>query len=145
MEVKLGIGLGELKFGMKLPEVEDLLGRFDEHKIDKDDNNKLVYVFNEKKIRLTFYQSEKKRLGYIETSNPSVSFNGIQFFEKNIDFVKREIFGNNIKDWILDEYFSFKSHFNEEYYFSLHSEYEKTTNLELGVPFMNNSEEYKWP
>ncbi|MEQ9089799.1 MAG: hypothetical protein RIE52_01845 [Balneola sp.] len=144
MEVKLGVGIGELRFGIELSEAEDLLGSFDEHKIDGDDNNRLVYVFNEKKIRLTFYKSEKNRLGYIETSNPSVSFKGIQILEKNIEFIKKEVLGEHIKDWIIDEYFSFKSHFNDEFYFSLHEEYRKVTNIELGVPFKDD-EEYNWP
>ncbi len=145
MEVKLGFGLEEIEFGMKLPQVEVLLGNFDEQLIDEDDSNKLIYVFNEKKISLSFYKDAESRLGYIETSNPSITFGGIQIFDKNIDFVKKEVFGKRIESWESDKLFSFTSHFNEEYWISLLSEYEKVTKLELGVPFLDNGKDYKWP
>jgi len=78
MELKPEIGIGNLKFGMKITEVENILGKPDIERIDKDNENRLILVFNNQKLRLTFYESENRRLGYIETSNPNLTFNGIK-------------------------------------------------------------------
>ncbi|PKG42623.1 hypothetical protein [Psychroflexus sp. MES1-P1E] len=144
MELKPEIGIGNLKFGMKRTEVENILGKPDAERIDKDNENRLILVFNNEKLRLTFYESENKRLGYIETSNSNLTFNGIKILNTNIDFAKKDILGQIMKEWELEEYHSFSTHFNDKYWLTLHSEFETVTNLELGVPF-ENDEDYKWP
>lgn len=144
MEVKPEIGIGELTFGMKRAQVEKILGKPDIEKTDQDHENKLILVFNSTKFRLTYYKNEDNRLGYIETSNPEISFNGIPILGTPIDIAENEVFGEFIEEWTLEEYHTFSTHFNERYWLTLHSEFEVVTQLELGVPF-ENDEAYKWP
>ncbi|MFD0992561.1 hypothetical protein [Tenacibaculum geojense] len=129
---------------MKRTEVENILGKPDIERIDKDNENCLILVFNNQKLRLTFYECENSRLGYIETSNPNLTFDGIKILNTNIDFAKTDIFGEMMDEWELEEYHSFSTHFNDKYWLTLNSEFESVTNLELGVPF-ENEEDYKWP
>ena len=144
MEIKPEIGIGELKFGMKPSDVKNLLGNPDYEKVEQDDENKLNLVYNTERLRLTFYESENNRLGYIITSNSNLTFNGIKIINSKIDYVKNEVFKIIIKKWEIEDYHSFISHFEEKYWLTLHSEFETVTNFEIGVPF-GSDEDYKWP
>jgi len=144
MEIKPEIGIGDLKFGMKLTDVKKILGNPDRERAEKDDEHRIIVVFNKHRLRLTFYENENNRLGYIITSNPNLTYNGNKIINSNIDFIKNEVFRNIISEWEIEDYESFISHFEEKYWLTLHSEFETVTTFELGVPF-KNEEEYKWP
>ena len=144
MEIKLEIGIDDIKFGMKKSEVEQILGLPDRARIDEDDENKLMLDYNALNPRLSFYPNEEDKLAYIECSNKNLTFKGEKIIDSNIDFVKMVIFGDVISEWDVSDYRSFTAHFNEKFWFTLQSEYEKVTEIELGVPF-ENEETYKWP
>lgn len=144
MEIKPEIGIGELKFGMKKAEIIKILGNSDSEKTDKEDENRIQLTYNKHRIRLTFYEDENNKLGYILTSNLNLSYNGTKIMNANIDFIKNEVFKNIINVWEIDEYPSFTAHFNEKFWLNLDSEFETVTSFELGVPF-ENDDEYKWP
>jgi hypothetical protein len=144
MEIKPEIGIGELKFGMKLAEVIKILGNPDSVKAEKDDEHRIIVVFNKHRLRLTFYENENGKLGYIISSNPNLTYNGINIINSNIDFTKKEVFGKIINKWEIENYESFISHFEEKYWLTLHSEFETVTIFELGVPY-KNEEDYKVP
>jgi len=144
MEIKLEIGIDNIKFGMKKSEVEQIIGQPDRARIDEDDDNKLMLDYNALNLRLSFYPKEENKLAYIECSNKNLTFNGKKIIDLNIDFVKKVIFGDVISEWEVSDYRSFTAHFNEKYWFTLQSDYEKVTEIELGVPFVNE-ETYKWP
>ncbi len=144
MEIKLEIGIDSIKVGMKKSEVEQILGQPDRIRIDEDDDNKLMLDFNALNLRLSFYPKEENKLAYIECSNKNLTFNGKKIIDSNIDFVKKVTFGDSISEWEVSEYRSFTAHFNEKYWVTLQSDYEKVTEIELGVPF-EDEETYKWP
>ena len=89
MEVKPGIGIGLVKFGMNKEEVESLFGKPNEVSIDEEDDNKEIWTFNDKKMRLSFYADEGYRLGYIESSNLALEINGKKLLGKKIVCEKR--------------------------------------------------------
>jgi hypothetical protein len=144
MEIKPEIGIGELKFGIKLADVEKILGKADSVEPEKDDEHRIIVVYNKQRLRLTFYENENNKLGYIISSNPNLNYNGINIINSNIDFIKNEVFNKIISNWEIEDYDSFISHFEEKYWLTLHSEFETVTTLELGVPY-KNEEEYNWP
>ena len=144
MEIKPEIGIGDLKFGMKLSDVKKILGKPDSEKAEKNDEHRIIVIYNKQRLRLTFYENENNRLGYIITSNPNLNYIGINIINSNIDFIKNEVFKNIISDWEIEDFDSFISHFEEKYWLTLHSEFETITTFELGVPY-KNEEEYKWP
>ena len=144
MEIKPEIGIGELKFGMKLSDVINILGNPDSEKAEKDAEHRIIVVFNKHRLRLTFYENENNSLGYIISSNTNLTYNGIEIINSNIDFIKNEVFKDIISEWEIEDYGSFISHFEEKYWITLYSEFETVTSFEIGVPF-KNEEEYKWP
>jgi hypothetical protein len=101
MEIKPKIGIGELKFGMKLSDVIKILGNPDSEKAEKDAEHRIIVVFNKHRLRLTFYENENNKLGYIISSNQNLSYNGINIMNSNIDFIKKEVFGSIINEWEL--------------------------------------------
>ena len=144
MELILEKGIDKIKFGMTRPEVEKILGIADRIRINKDDGDKLVLDYNTLRLRLVFYPDENNRLGYIETSNYDLFYNNYKILNSNIDFAKKEIFGDVINDWETEEYYSFSTYFNQRFWLTLHVEFEKINHIELGVPF-KNEQDYKWP
>ena len=144
MEVKPGIGIGLVKFGMDKEEVEFLFGEPSEKEIDQEDENKEIWIFNDEKMRLSFYPDEDYKLGYIETSNPELEFNGKKLLGLKIEEAKHEFVNRRIESWEQDKYSSFSVEFNEDYYLSLHQSYGELTEIHMGVPFKND-DEYQWP
>lgn len=144
MKLKLEIGIGRLKFGLSESEVEELLGIPDKNIKDPDSDDSIIWIYNDEKIRLTFYKDEERRLGYMETSNPNLALDQFVIIDTNIDLVKQEFSINNITEWEIEDYHSFTSYFNEDFWLTLHVEYGRVTSIQLGVPFINE-EEYKWP
>lgn len=144
MNLKLELGIGKLRFGCKESEVKKFLGNPDEIKKDSDSENRIIWVFNKEKIRLTFYENEERKLGYIETSNPKLALNEFLLINSNIELVKEKFAKERVIGWEKEAYDSFTTYFNEDFWITLHVEYEEVTSLELGVPFLTE-EEYKWP
>ena len=81
MEIKLKYGIDNLLFGMKEQDVTKILGKPDSSYKDEDEN--VVFVYNSRKLRLTFYKEEDYRLGYMTTSNPIVKLFNTTLIGKN--------------------------------------------------------------
>lgn len=144
MELKPQIGIDNIKFGLTQNEVIEILGSPDRTKVDQEDEEQLLFEFFKLKLRLTFYLSEGGKLGYIRTSNPNLIFDGKRIIGTKIEFAKKEIFGETIKDWEIEEYDFFITHSNDQFWLTLDEEYGTVTNVELGVTF-DNEDEYNWP
>lgn len=144
MELKPKIGIDNLKFGMTRKEILEILKEPNRIIKNEDDENELILEWNSEKLRLTFYQNENDRFGYLRTINTELKFNGNKIIGKGLEFVKEQIFENLISEWEIEDYDSFITYFNERNWLTLHVEYGIVTDVELGVPFKNN-EEYEWP
>ena len=145
MELKLKIGIGELKFGMSQSECIQILGQPNRTILDEDDENELILQFNLYKTRLTFYKNENGKLGYIRTANPDLRFKGKLIINESISVLKNNVFLKECYDFEREDLESFYTHFNEENWLTLHEEYGEVTDIELGVPFKKNNEDYNWP
>ncbi len=144
MELKPKIGVDNLKFGMKRTEVIEILNKPDRILTNQEDENELILEWNYLKLRMTFYQNENDRFGYLRTINPELKFNGKRIIGAQLEFVKKQIFAELIKDWEIDEYDFFTTYFNEQNWLTLHVEYGVVTEFEIGVPF-KNEENFEWP
>jgi len=143
MKIHLKQGLDNLRFGMTRPEVEELVGKPNRELIDSDDDTELIWEYTDQKLRLTFYQSEADRLGYIRSSNSNLTLNDVKVIDERITDVKNHI-DSNPEMWFMEDYDSFSTYFIERYWLILNVEYERVTNIEFGVPF-KNEDEYDWP
>jgi hypothetical protein len=144
MNLELGIGIGNIKFGIKQNNVKHLLGSPDEIRIDGEEENRTIWVYNEKKLRLTFYKDEEDKLGYIETSNSKLIFKKKIIISKSVKKVKEEVLKGFIEEWEIEKHHSFTTHFNETWWITLTEEYNEIVSIELGVPFLDD-ETYNWP
>lgn len=67
----------------------------------------------------------------------------LDFRYHKIEDVKSQI-DSNSESWEKEEYDSFNIYFLESDWLTLNVEYERVTDIELGVPF-KNEDEYDWP
>ena len=70
---------------MTRPEVQGILGKPNLELIDSDDENEVVWEYTDEKLRLTFYQNEADRLGYIRCSNSNLTINNFKIIDKKIE------------------------------------------------------------
>lgn len=134
-------GVDELLFGMTQKDVEAIYGPADRVYEDEDDN--IVALYYDKKLRLTFYEDENFKLGYIITANPKSSLFDSNVIGKQPDEVKRKLEPHNIKSWQQEEFDISVSHYNEQNWLTLESEFGEVVKVELGA-MINDKDEFEW-
>ncbi|WP_034257681.1 hypothetical protein [Altibacter lentus] len=144
MKLKPKIGIDNLKFGMSRNEVVEILGEPSRVIIDPSNENDIILEWSDKLLRLTFYQNENDRFGYIRTKNPDLTYNGKKIINSKVDYVKKEVFGDLVKEWEVDDFKFLITHFDIDLWINLDEEYGIVTDFELGVPFLNDID-YDWP
>jgi hypothetical protein len=131
-------GIDSLLFGMKQQDVMALYGAPDK-KFEDDDNN-IIFLYNQQKLRLTFYEDEDFRLGYIITSNENVTLLDKKLIGCN---VKSLIADLPFKSWEKEDFDSTENHFNESNWLTLQSEFDVVIRIELGAIIKDN-DEFDW-
>lgn len=131
-------GIDSLLFGMKQQDITALYGAPDK-KFEDDDNN-IIFLYNQQKLRLTFYEDEDFRLGYIITSNENVTLLDKKLIGCN---VKSLIADLPFKSWEKEEFDSTENHFNESNWLTLQSEFDVVIRIELGAIIKDN-DEFDW-
>jgi hypothetical protein len=121
MKINLKNGIDKLLFGMKQRDVEAIYGKPDRNYKDEDENQILVY--NKLKLRLTFYQEEDFKLGYIVASSADLELFGNKIIGKKINEVKKDLVSNNISKFTQEEYDTFENYFNEENWIIFQTEF----------------------
>lgn len=132
------IGVDQLVFGMKQKDVVSLYGNPDKT-FEDDDKNKIL-LYNDLKIRLTFYEDEDFKLGYIKSSNKNL----VLFSEKimNESWVKIAslLDKKGLKSLEKEENDSIENYFNESNWMTFQVEYNEVISFELGVTFTEKDE-----
>jgi hypothetical protein len=141
MEVKLKFGIDKLLFGMKQGDVKKLYGEPD--KQFKDDDKNIVLVYNQLQLRLTFYDDEDLRLGYIISSNPNLIINDKVVINQTAEEVKKQLAVNKINSWEKEDFDLTENHFNEENWLILQSEFGRIIKIELGA-IIKNEDDFDW-
>ena len=131
-------GLDKLVFGMKTADVISIYGKPNKEFTD-DDNNK-IFLYNDQKMRLTFYEDEGFKLGYIICSNENLIFLNQTLIEANTAEIKSKLIEKGIKQWEVDDFDSTENHFNESNWLTLQSEFAKIIRVEIGAIFNDNDE-----
>lgn len=131
-------GIDALLFGMKQKEVEALYGKPNKQFNDEDGN--VIYLYNTIKLRLTFYEDEAFRLGYMITSNPELTILDSKPIGRDIEVVKNEL---PFKSWEQEDFDSTENHFNESNWLILQSEFGQIIRVEIGA-IINDKDEFDW-
>lgn len=138
MIINLKNGIDQLLFGMKQKEVEAIYGQ--PNKQFKDEDGNQIYLYNDQKLRLTFYADEEFRLGYIISSNPEIIILDKKVIGRNVDEIKNDL---PFKSWEIEEFDSTENHFNESNWLILQTEYNEVIRVEVGAIIKDN-DEFDW-
>ncbi|HQX03835.1 MAG: hypothetical protein KA215_01520 [Flavobacterium sp.] len=141
MELKPKFGLDQLLFGMKQKDVESLYGKADSVFKDEDDNQILLY--NALKARLTFYQEEDFKLGYIIISNPEIRLFNQKVIGQDLIEVKSILEKKGFTLFEEEVFDSVTNYFNEENWIILQAEFGQVIKVELGA-IIKNQDEFDW-
>jgi hypothetical protein len=131
-------GIDKLLFGMQQKDVEAIYGKPD--KEFKDDDENIIYLYNKEKLRLTFYEDENFKLGYIISSNPELLLLDKKIIGRNCIELKSEL---PFKSWEVEDFDSTENHFNESNWLTLQSEFGQVIRVEIGA-IINDNDELEW-
>ena len=134
-------GVDQLLFGMKQADVTAIYGKPDKQFSDEEDN--IIYVYNDKKLRLTFYEDEDFRLGYIITSNPESTLFDHHLIGKNFGEIQKELLSKGFKSWEKEDFDLAENQFNEDHWIILQSEFDTIVKIEIGA-IINDKDEFDW-
>lgn len=141
MELKPRYGMDALLFGMKQADVEQRYGRPDRRFEDEDHH--VIYVYFEKQLRLTFYEDEDLRLGYLITANPEALLFGKPVIGQRTTEVKKNLEGSNISAWEHETVDITENDFNESNWIILQSEFGRVVKVELGA-IIKDQDNFDW-
>lgn len=141
MKINPKTGIDQLIFGMKQKDVTALYGNPD--KQYKDEENNVILLYNDKKLRLTFYEDENLKLGYMISSNPDLELFSEKIIGKPIDEVEKNVISKGIKSLEIENFDSVDNYFNESNWMIFQVEYKEVIRFELGAT-INDKDEFDW-
>ncbi len=141
MEIKPKSGIDQLLFGMKRADVEAICGKPSGE--FKDDDNNIIWVYNNLKMRLTFYQDEDFRLGYIICANPKLTLFSQVVIGQEPEVVKSALKSHKFQSWEVEDFDITENHFNEDNWTILQSEFGEIIKVEIGA-IINSKDEFDW-
>lgn len=141
MQIKPKFGIDKLLFGMKINDVKSLFG--EPNKQFKDEDKNLIYVYNQLQLRLTFYEDEAFRLGYVICSNPDLLLYDAFVIGRKVEEIKNELEKHFYKTWEIEDFDIAENHFNEEHWLILQSEFDQIRKVEIGA-IINDKDEFDW-
>lgn len=141
MKINLKSGIGELLFGMKEKDVKALYG--EPNRQYKDEDKNIIYLYNDKKLRLTFYQDEAYRLGYIICSHPELELKETKVIGAKWDAVSTAIQDKSLAAFEKETIDTVDQYFNENNWILFQVEFNEVVKVELGA-IINNKDEFDW-
>ncbi|WP_309641590.1 hypothetical protein [Flavobacterium sp.] len=141
MQIKPKFGVDQLLFGMKQTDVKSIYGN--PNKQFKDEDQNVIYVYNQQKMRLTFYEDEDFRLGYIIASDPELTLFNNTILGRKATEVQKELEQHSFKTWEKEDFDLAENHFNEDHWLILQSEYDQIVKVEIGA-IIKNQDEFDW-
>ncbi|MBL0013354.1 MAG: hypothetical protein IPP30_06195 [Flavobacterium sp.] len=141
MQVKLKFGIDKLLFGMKEADVRKIYGAPDKQFKDEDKN--IILVYNALQLRLTFYEDEDLRLGYLISSNPKLTIFEKVVIDETVEDVKMHLEGHQLRSWEKEDFDLTENHFNEENWLILQSEFGRIVKVEIGA-IIKNEDDFDW-
>jgi hypothetical protein len=103
----------------------------------------VIFAYNALKMRLTFYQEEELKLGYIVASSADLELFGNKFIGKKITEVKKELITKGITKFTEEDFDTFENYFNEDNWFILQTEFDEVVKFEIGA-IINAKDEFDW-
>lgn len=141
MKINLKTGIDQLIFGMKQNDVIAVYGKPDKDYKDEDDN--VIFAYNGLKARLTFYQDEDLKLGYLVVSHPDLELFGNKVIGKMIADAQKDLAAKGITKFTKEAFDTFENYFNEDNWIILQTEFDEVVKFEIGA-IINDKDEFDW-
>lgn len=141
MKINTKNGIEKLLFGMKQNDVAAIYGKPDKNYKDEDDN--IIFAYNALKMRLTFYQEEEFKLGYIVASSPELTLFENKIIGKNISDAKKDLASKGIVKFTQEDFDTYENYFNEDNWIILQTEFDEVVKFEIGA-IINDKDEFDW-
>ena len=146
MEVKIGLGLDDLLFGMSPGDVTAIMGRPDRI-YETEAPDATVYDFNGPMIKTKHLNNENGRMYSIEVFNPNARMLDEMVIGKNKDVLLGLLRLNGCRD-LVDivqyDYGSFDAVFCESIYCTLEFQFDRLIGIEFS-PLLDKNDEPIWP
>jgi flavin-dependent dehydrogenase len=146
-EIILGQGLGEIKFGLTMDEVEAIMGKPEEVEESEEDEEFEYEVWNYWEEGYSFYfdEDDDYRLGLIETANEEVTMFGKKIFQMKQAEVEELLKANGLSDQEKDTLETGEKHITyEKEMLDMYFEKDVLITIKFGV-FVDDDLEVKWP
>ncbi|WP_242926282.1 hypothetical protein [Pontibacter vulgaris] len=146
-DIRLGKGLGKIKFGLTMEEVEKLLGEPEEieESEEEDEFEHQAWNYWEEGYSLYFDKEDDYKLSCIETANREVQLWDERIFEMSRDQVKSLFTDHNITDVEEEEMETGEYRISyEKEMIDLYFDDEQLIAINFGV-FINDNLEVVWP
>lgn len=141
MTIHLKNGINQLLFGMKQKDVITIYGNPNQNYKDEDDN--VIFTYFDLKIRLTFYQDEALRLGYMVASSPDLRLFDNKIIGRTIPEVLNDLALKGIPKFTQESFDTLENYFNESNWMTLQTEFGEVIKIEIGA-IINDKDEFDW-
>lgn len=141
MKIQLKSGIGELLFGMKEKDVTALYGK--PSRSYKDDDNNVIYLYDDKRLRLTFYEEEGYKLGYIICSLSQLELSGNAVIGQEWAVLEPKLKQSGLKSFETETFDSVDNQFNEDNWVIFQVEFGHVIRVEVGA-IINARDEFEW-
>jgi len=149
MEIKPGLGLDNILFGVTKQELMDILGEPDEVRLEEEDEE-LEEVLRYNKLKTCFSfdfendDDDEKRLSWIESENPSLTiFNGTVIGQSEEDITEL-LSSNKIDDSYVEEDLYIDTLYSDDDNLEFEMLYGKVARVMFG-PFYDENDSVVWP
>ncbi len=142
MEVTLGAGVGNLRFGLSEAKVKELLGL--EDKLYETDFGCRRLQFNSVKLELSFEPDNENRLGWIEVYNPVATLFGCKCIGQSRETVLELLASELGQPSEFEDYGSFDTAFYDDQWLELQFKFGQLVNLNIGVLYGKDNQPV-WP
>lgn len=141
MIIKPTFGFDQLLFGMKQKDVEAIYGKASA--TFKDEEGNLILLYNSLKARLTFYEDEEFRLGYLIISNSDALLFDQKVIGMKVDAIKSLLNGKGYKSFEEEAFDSVTNYFNEDFWTIVQTEFGEVVKVEIGA-VVKNQDDFDW-
>jgi len=143
MEIKIGIGIDNLVFGMSMDDVKDILGEPD--KISDTERTKgIVYTYNDLLTKYKFDEEDAYVLSSIEVHNPKIFMLSQSVINCTKEELEELLERNGFNEFEYEEYDFFEILNCEQISCTFHIEFNRLKSIEL-TPKFNNDGSCIWP
>ena len=141
MIIHLKNGIDQLLFGMKQKDVIALYGNPTQNYKDEDEN--VIFTYHPLKVRLTFYQDEDFRLGYIVASSLDLLLFDNKIIGRETTEVIQDLSAKGITKFTQESFDTIENYFNESNWITLQTEFGEVVKVEIGA-IINDKDEFDW-